>query len=156
MYENINSKEQLIAFILEIRETLDMLVNNITLLIPKRKDMHGLLKNAWGEVYVAFDNSIKQLNRIPNEKIEKEGLSGYQLQLKLSEYSWRKERLNRIWNNSYNSSLRIGRPKLNIVRKAISRLLKAIDNILDSLSNVVPPLHAIKEIKDTLDSIISG
>lgn len=148
-----DNKLQLSVFLQDMWNILELIINNIEWLAPDRKDIHKLMKETWEELRDRLDTSVKMLAEISDKDLDKEGLSGIQLQLKLREYTWKKDKLSNTWEEF--SSLVNTKPKLGIIRKAISKVIKAIDNILDSLSNVIAPIHAIKEIKDTIDSIIS-
>lgn len=152
----INEKNSIYEFIDYAYKDINLIVENIHQIVPEREDIHSLVKESLKEIISTFDIIKKQLAETRLADFKKVGLSGNQLKLKLQEYEWRRSIFNKELENFKVLSDYEKGEKWEVIRKIISSLIKSIDNILGSLSIIIPQAHIIKEIKDTIDSIISG
>lgn len=139
-------------FLSMFKSDLQNTVANIEWMIPERKDIHVLVRNAWKELQPQFETATKEIGKIASTDVssfQARGLSGSQLELKIKEYTWRRERLFNF------DKLRLSRIASDVLKRLLRALLASADNILDTLASIVPPIQVIKEFKDTLVSIAS-
>jgi hypothetical protein len=130
-------------------------VANIEWMIPERKDIHVLVRKAWEELQPQFRTAAEEIREIVSTDVSERarfqamGLSGSQLELKIREYTRRRERLLDF------DKLKLSRIASDVLKRLLKALLTSADNILDTLASMFPPMQAIKEFKDTLVSIAS-
>jgi hypothetical protein len=129
-------------------------VANIERMIPERKDIHDLVRNAWKELQPQFETATKEISEVSTDvsarrRFQAMGLSGSQLELKIKEYTWRRERLFNF------DKLKLSKIPSDVLKRLLKALLISADNILDTLASMFLPIQAIKEFKDTLVSIAS-
>jgi len=86
MGEFNDSKKRLKEFLEHSREDLGKIVENIEEIVPEREDIHKELKEAFKETADNFNKSLKDLSEISNGELNKVGLKGKQLEVKLKEY----------------------------------------------------------------------
>ncbi len=150
-------KQWILKFIEGVENFMEIMVENIHLLAPGQKDVYSLVRESWKEVRVILNNVGIQINKekIDPERLKIVGLSGPQLALKYRVYEREKETFDKEWREvEKKSDQERNSWWTRKKRSLLLRLIKVIDNLLDSLSAVVPPLHAVKEFKDTLESIV--
>ena len=139
-------------FLSMFESDLGKTVANIDWMIPERTDIHDSIRRAWEELRPQFEVAKKETHKIAYadaSSLKVRGLSGAQLELKIREYAWRRERL-----------LNFDKSKLSkitgvVLKRLLRTLLASADNVLDTLASMVPPVQPIKEFKDTLVSIAS-
>lgn len=142
-------------FLSMFESDLQNTVANIEWMIPERKDIYGLVRNAWKELQPQFETATKEIREIVSTDVsagarfQAMGLSGSQLELKIKEYTRRRERLLNF------DKLKLSRIASDVLKRLLKALLTSADNILDTLASIFPPMQAIKEFKDTLVSIAS-
>lgn len=160
IYKNTNiqkDKLTILQFLFYTRESLGILVRNIRLIIPEQKRVHKLIKETWKDINDAILSAKAKIDKDDYDfnMLKQVGLSGIQLELK---YQIFKQGYEMLYWHSKDAQKRTRMEKKSLwlnIKKALSgKLIKPIDNILDSLSIVLPALHAVKEFKDTLDTLI--
>lgn len=98
------------------------------------KDLQG----AWVETEKYFDAAITAIEKCGDEDLERHGLTGVALRIKLRVVEW--------WNQQY---AKRGKPVLG-------RLLKVVDGVvLDSILDVIKGGKLISEFKEVVDGAIS-
>jgi hypothetical protein len=140
-------------FLFMLESDLQNTVANIDWIIPERRDIHSLVREAWRELQPQFETATKEMRKIASidvSSFQARGLSGSQLELKIEEYRWRRE--------PFLSNFKKFRPSKitsNVLKRLLKALLISADNILDTLASMLPTMQAVKEFKDTLASIAS-
>ena len=145
------NKQKLIDFLDETEKILESIVKVIKEIVPDRKDVHPEIEKSWEELKKKYLPKIKnKLEKCKLSKLEQQGLTGIMLELKIKEFNYRKDHFER----ERGSWLSPGNILRRFIKNPFSKIVTAIDNILDSLTQVVGITHALKEFKDTLNSII--
>ncbi len=140
-------------FLSMLESDLQNTVANIDWIIPERRDIHSLVREAWRELQPQFETATKEMRKIASIDVlsfQARGLSGSQLELKIEECRWRRE--------PFLSNFKKFRPSKstsNVLKRLLKALLISADNILDTLASMLPTIQAVKEFKDTLASIAS-
>jgi hypothetical protein len=97
------------------------------------------LQKAWVETMPHFDDAIKALDKCSDEDLEKHGLVGVALRIKLRIVEW--------WNQQY---ARRGKPVLG-------RFLRVVDGaVLDSILDLIKGGKLISEFKEVVDGAIAS
>lgn len=160
IYKNTNTQKDkltILQFLFYTRESLGILVRNIRFIIPEQKRVHKLIKETWKDINDAILSAKAKIDKDDYDfnMLKQVGLNGIQLELK---YQIFKQGYEMLYWHSKDAQKRTRKEKKSLwinIKKALSgKLIKPIDNILDSLSSVLPALHAVKEFKDTLDTLI--
>lgn len=156
--ENIQKdKSTILSFLYYTRESLGIIVKNIRYIIPEQEKVLKLIKETWKDIEAAILSAKAKIDKDDYDfnMLKEVGLSGIQLELK---YQIFKQGYEMLYWHSKDAQKRTRKEKKSLwlnIKKALSgKLIKPIDNILDSLSIVLPALHAVKEFKDTLDTLI--
>jgi hypothetical protein len=136
-----------------LESDLQNIVANIDWIIPERRDIHSLVREAWRELQPRFETATREMRKIVSidvSSFQARGLSGSQLELKIEEYRWRREPF-----LSNFEKFRPSKISSNVLKRLLKALLISADNILDTLASMLPTIQAVKEFKDTLASIAS-
>lgn len=136
------------------------MVYNIRRFAPERVDIHDLVEKSWKDVENAFGKVTQQLAEISIEDLSRVGLSGPQLELKLKEYEYRREKFDkaaRLLEEGYErrKPARVIRKLEKNTKKQVSKTCEITNIILESLSALIMPAHILKEIKGVLRGFYS-
>lgn len=138
-------------FLETLRDLLDGVVQEPSGVIPGRH--HARMRAAWEEVKPKFQLVIRELGPKIDvgkaRRLKEAGLTGAQLQFKLS-----------IFSHAHDSLLDQRRPtdpepkapRRRFWSRLFDRTLKAADVILGSLAAIFPPAEAIKEFKESTEA----
>lgn len=133
--------EKLKDFLNKIEEDLNY---GVKVIIPGIIEMRMLpldlrvsIENSWREIEEIFDKVLDGINNIKMSDFEKVGLSGAELDFKIS-----------IFNSLHYNF------KRNLSQEAFKKLLKAADNILEGLSLNIFLVHRIIGFKEGIESLL--
>ena len=156
---------RLTKFMSNIREDMDLLATNMDVIVPRQRELHDLVMQAWQEVLPRFEEaSLYMVGEGRSEELQRQlrdhGLTGTQLILKLSVYEARRAQFHRQWeqlkrkareDRGRNRSV-FARPS-NYMKRITARYLDIADRILDSLG-FIPGTEAIKEVKGVMANLL--
>jgi hypothetical protein len=152
----MGDKGDLIEFLAELQKDLNLIIENIDKIVPeieKEKELYDLLMQSWHEVSDEFERVKGYVrDKLPSSEMENVGLTGVQLQLKITLYRKVSAEFKDVIQ-SLNSPIKISDVLKKII-KIIRLLVKIADTILDSLSKIVTGTDIIGEAKDTIGNII--
>lgn len=166
-----DDKEELIEFFDNVEKILRDIVKEIRKFAPNRdEEFYSLIEEVWNdEIKPKFNKAREEIKEIDTVKLEKVGLTGKQLKLKLMQFNYR---YNQYYNEyeefltfckEYREFLKFPNifkkvkdliEKLKKLKKKLKKLLNIINKILESLRSIVGPVEMIKEFKDIIDDSI--
>ncbi len=129
MLEEKETKDQLDKFLCEVKEELTIIIEKKRGELPEQ--LWGHFVEAWKETENVIDTAREQLSEKSEKDLEKVGLSGNSLKLKLAGF------------------------KLAVTSGMIIKRLGWMNIILGSLCRVLPVLEPVKEFKEALEESLS-
>jgi len=144
-------KSELKVFLNDTIYYLGYTIANLGNLLPNKKEyleeVGSSINKAWiNEIRPKFDDLTKKIDEVKVKDLESVGFIGFQWELKLKQWQWRKNRINdaiktEVWEK---------------IRTELLKGLKFIENILDSLKQIITitGFHAIDEFIRTIADIL--
>jgi hypothetical protein len=131
-------------FLYGVRESLEIAMNKTLPPMANKgelpQDLYELLRDAWKELGGRFDEISKKLDEVKIDVLEKAGLAGVQLHLKMRAFYMLFEDFSKSSSG-----------------QNLKKLLKIIGTIWESISDVLKLpdiMHAIKEFLGVLEAVL--
>ena len=144
-------KKLVIKFLGDIQADLELIIENIYLLAPKRKDFIRILIESWERVIPAFVEIKEKINEISSDTLVKVGLNGHQLVLKYQTYKTARAK----FRSSMETFNQLRENNMKEIIDSVLSLSKTINIILNGLSAGIPQVYAVKGFKEAIVDIIS-
>ena len=149
---------ELIEFISQIQEDISKIVSNFHELVPEPEELHEQVRNAWEELTPIFDQIMSELDNFRDQadrdrELQLRGLTGAQLQLKLSLYRRRREEFRDELDEFERANKDKKKRRRGFLGGIIQKLFGIINKILDSLG-FLPGPDAVKEVKGVIEECL--
>jgi len=143
----------IIQFLNDLESLLDEFIEKYEKIIPRRSKFYNDFNNAWNDTRENFPISIKYLkiNEDVKGELQKEGLTGNQLKLKLSMFYFAANKIKRA-EQEYETETNYKPQKKYRLKRFWGWALELADIILGSLGAVgIPGVGAISEFKEVAE-----
>jgi len=147
---------RIIEFLEDIWKQLDEFIQKLEMIIPKNPNMYGYFQLAWEDVQPHFDKMEYYLehSKTVKRKLDKVGLTGNQLTLKLEVYYYARNKAISAESEFIHSDSLLEKNR-SWWKKLLGWTFENGDTILGSLGEAgIPGVGAFTEIKEVAEKMI--